>query len=73
MLWSGDLIDVQKFSASGVDLYIRLPSSELDKEKSSKVIVITTVTAGIVVITISALFLWCGMAKQRRKLSSLFI
>ncbi|KAK8312328.1 hypothetical protein V6Z12_D01G034400 [Gossypium hirsutum] len=65
MLWSGDLIDVQKFSASGVDLYIRLPSSELDKEKSSKVIVITTVTAGIVVITISALFLWCGMAKQR--------
>ncbi|PPD81867.1 hypothetical protein GOBAR_DD21195 [Gossypium barbadense] len=65
MLWSGDLIDVQKFSASGVDLYIRLPSSELDKEKSSKVIVITTVTAGIVVTTISALFLWCGMAKQR--------
>ncbi|KAK8312334.1 hypothetical protein V6Z12_D01G034700 [Gossypium hirsutum] len=65
MLWSGDLIDVQKFSASGVDLYIRLPSSELDKGKSSKVIVITTVTAGIVAITISALFLWCGMAKQR--------
>nr|KJB12744.1 hypothetical protein B456_002G034400 [Gossypium raimondii] len=31
MLWSGDLIDVQKFSNRGVDLYIRLPSSELGK------------------------------------------
>ncbi|KAB1670992.1 hypothetical protein [Gossypium barbadense] len=71
MFWSGDLIDVQKFPTRGVDLYIRLSSSELDKGKSSKVIVITTVTAGIVVITISALFLWCGMAKQRGKLSSL--
>ncbi|TYH29749.1 hypothetical protein ES288_A01G036800v1 [Gossypium darwinii] len=68
MFWSGDLIDVQKFSTSGVDLYdlyIRLPSSELDKGKKTKVIVITTVIAGIVVITISALFLWCRMAKQR--------
>ncbi|MBA0758935.1 hypothetical protein Gotri_021887 [Gossypium trilobum] len=70
MFWSVDLIDVQKFSTSGVDLYdlyIRLPSSELDKGKNTKVIVITTVIAGIVVITISALFLWCRMAKQRER------
>ncbi|TYH29750.1 hypothetical protein ES288_A01G036900v1 [Gossypium darwinii] len=65
MVWSGDLIDVQKFSTGGVDLYIRLPSSELDKGKSSKIIVITTVIAGIVVITISALFLWRRMAKHK--------
>ncbi|TYJ48098.1 hypothetical protein E1A91_A01G036100v1 [Gossypium mustelinum] len=65
MMWSGDLIDVQKFSTGGVDLYIRLPSSELDKGKSSKIIVITTVIAGIVVITISALFLWRRMAKHK--------
>ncbi|MFQ6641464.1 hypothetical protein Gotur_016383, partial [Gossypium turneri] len=31
MLWSRDLIDVQKFSNRGIDLYIRLPSSELGK------------------------------------------
>ncbi|PPS06034.1 hypothetical protein GOBAR_AA14624 [Gossypium barbadense] len=48
MLWSGDLIDVQKFPTRGVDLYIRLSSSELDKGKSTKVIAITTVIAGIV-------------------------
>ncbi|KAB1670764.1 hypothetical protein ES319_1Z138700v1, partial [Gossypium barbadense] len=29
MFWSGDLIDVQKFPTRGVDLYIRLSSSEL--------------------------------------------
>ncbi|TYH86352.1 hypothetical protein ES332_D01G036500v1 [Gossypium tomentosum] len=54
----------------GVDLYIRLPSSELDKVKSNKVIVITTVIGGIVVIAISALFLWCRMAKQREELAT---
>ncbi|PPD81874.1 hypothetical protein GOBAR_DD21202 [Gossypium barbadense] len=64
MIWSGDLIDVKE-SSRGVDLYIRLPASELDKGKSSKVIVITTVIAGIVVITISALFLRCRMLKHK--------
>ncbi|KAK8312333.1 hypothetical protein V6Z11_D01G033300, partial [Gossypium hirsutum] len=63
MFWSGDLIDVQKFPTRGVDLYIRLPSSELGKDTGFRVIVITTVTAGIVVITISTLFLWCRKAK----------
>ncbi|PPD82696.1 hypothetical protein GOBAR_DD20362 [Gossypium barbadense] len=53
MMWSGDLIDVQKFSTGGVDLYIRMPSSELDKGKSSKIIVITTVIAGIVLPVIN--------------------
>ncbi|XP_040943770.1 G-type lectin S-receptor-like serine/threonine-protein kinase At1g11330, partial [Gossypium hirsutum] len=65
MFWSGDLIDMQKFSTHGVDLYIRLPSSELDKGKSTKVIVITAVIVGIVTITIIMLFLWCWMAKRR--------
>ncbi|PPD81869.1 hypothetical protein GOBAR_DD21197 [Gossypium barbadense] len=65
MFWSGDLIDVQKFPTRGVDLYIRLPSSELDQVKSSKIIVITTVIAGILIITISTLFLWCRIAKYK--------
>ncbi|KAF7842197.1 G-type lectin S-receptor-like serine/threonine-protein kinase [Senna tora] len=29
MFWSGDLIDIQKFPYGGVDLYIRLPNSDL--------------------------------------------
>ncbi|KAL1289333.1 hypothetical protein AAHE18_20G049800 [Arachis hypogaea] len=31
MLWSGNLIDIQRFSMGGTDLYIRVPSSELGK------------------------------------------
>ncbi|TYI95952.1 hypothetical protein E1A91_D01G035200v1 [Gossypium mustelinum] len=65
MLWSGDLIDVQKFSNRGVDLYIRLPSSELDKG-NSEIIVITTVISGmVVIIIISALLLLRRMGQQR--------
>ncbi|TYG81872.1 hypothetical protein ES288_D01G040300v1 [Gossypium darwinii] len=52
MFWSGDLIDMQKFSTQRVNLYIRLPSSEL-------------VIVGIVTTTIIMLFLWCWMAKRR--------
>ncbi|PPD81868.1 hypothetical protein GOBAR_DD21196 [Gossypium barbadense] len=68
MLWSGDLIDVQKyFSNRGVDLYIRLPSSELDKG-NSEIIVITTVVSGmVVIIIISALLLLRRMGQQRDK------
>ncbi|KAG8365424.1 hypothetical protein BUALT_Bualt18G0103500 [Buddleja alternifolia] len=32
MMWDEDLIDVQKFSSNGADLYIRLADSELGKE-----------------------------------------
>ncbi|XP_020970150.1 G-type lectin S-receptor-like serine/threonine-protein kinase At1g11330 [Arachis ipaensis] len=31
MLWSGNLIDIQRFSMGGTDLYIRVPSSELEQ------------------------------------------
>ncbi|WRX29277.1 S-locus glycoprotein domain - like 10 [Theobroma cacao] len=65
MLWSGNLIDIQKFPSRGVDLYIRLASSELDKKEKSKVIVIVTVVVGIIIITISTFFLWSWMAKHR--------
>ncbi|XP_052875514.1 G-type lectin S-receptor-like serine/threonine-protein kinase At1g11330 [Gossypium arboreum] len=64
MIWSGDLIDMQKFSTHGVDLYFRLPSSELDKGKSNKVIVIAAIIVGTVTITIMILFLWCWLKEE---------
>ncbi|PPD66887.1 hypothetical protein GOBAR_DD36233 [Gossypium barbadense] len=71
MLWSRDLIDVQKFSNRGVNLYIRLPSSELDKG-NSEIIVITTVISGMVMILIiSALFLLRRMGQQRGGVTSM--
>ncbi|XVF79414.1 hypothetical protein PTKIN_Ptkin14bG0220700 [Pterospermum kingtungense] len=67
MFWSGDLIDIQKFPSRGVDLYIRLASSELDKGKNTKtIIVFTTVIGGTIIISIFIL-LWSCMAKERGK------
>ncbi|XVF18248.1 hypothetical protein REPUB_Repub11eG0004900 [Reevesia pubescens] len=66
MFWSGNLIDLQKFSGHGVDLYIRLASSELDRKKDrSKVVLITTVIVGIIFIPTSTFLLWSWMAKHR--------
>ncbi|XWS10292.1 hypothetical protein CRYUN_Cryun39dG0063300 [Craigia yunnanensis] len=71
MFWTGNLIDIQKLSSRGVDLYIRLASSELDKKKDkSTIIVITTVVVGIIIITISTFLLWSRMAKYGRKQKS---
>ncbi|XP_022720541.1 G-type lectin S-receptor-like serine/threonine-protein kinase At1g11330 [Durio zibethinus] len=69
MLWSGNLTDIQQFSNGGIDLYIRVASSELDKTKhNSIVIIVIPVILGIIIIIISTLFFWRWMAKQRAKM-----
>ncbi|MED6131482.1 hypothetical protein PIB30_010235 [Stylosanthes scabra] len=62
MLWTGNLIDIQKFSMGGTDLYIRVPSSELDEDKkknhASVIIAVTLSVAGTIGIVICAFILW---------------
>ncbi|XWS65052.1 hypothetical protein CRYUN_Cryun05aG0057800 [Craigia yunnanensis] len=66
MSWSKDLIDLQKFSGGGIDLYIRLAQSELDKKNNITMIIIVTVVLGIIIIiAISIFFLLRWMAKDR--------
>ncbi|XP_059668745.1 G-type lectin S-receptor-like serine/threonine-protein kinase At1g11330 [Cornus florida] len=38
MQWSGDLIDIQKFSFGGADLYIRIAYSELGRKKKREML-----------------------------------
>ncbi|KAG8365445.1 hypothetical protein BUALT_Bualt18G0105600 [Buddleja alternifolia] len=57
MIWDEGLIDVQKFSSDGADLYIRLADSELGNKKDQKAIVATTVVLGIIFISACAYFL----------------
>ncbi|XP_010268928.1 PREDICTED: G-type lectin S-receptor-like serine/threonine-protein kinase At1g11330 [Nelumbo nucifera] len=64
MYWSGSLIDMQKFSSGGVDLYIRLAYSEFGR-KDSKVIIITTVVIGTAIIGVITYFSWMWTAKLR--------
>ncbi|XVF06864.1 hypothetical protein REPUB_Repub06bG0087900 [Reevesia pubescens] len=65
MSWSQKLVDIQKFSKGGIDLYIRLAHSELDKDKDIHRIIIITVVIGIVINAISTYFLWRWIAKHK--------
>ncbi|GLT45637.1 hypothetical protein SLA2020_194560 [Shorea laevis] len=58
MSWNGTLIDIQKFSSAGMDLYIRLAYSELEQKKDVKlIIIITTVIVGTIIFCICTLFI----------------
>ncbi|KAK2644258.1 hypothetical protein Ddye_019453 [Dipteronia dyeriana] len=64
MTWTGSLIDLQKFSDGGADLYIRLANSELEK-KDNKVVVIVPVVAGTFTCAICIFFVCKWMAKHK--------
>ncbi|XP_027335215.1 G-type lectin S-receptor-like serine/threonine-protein kinase At1g11330 [Abrus precatorius] len=73
MFWSRDLIDTQKFSSGGVDLYIRLPPSELEKHslfkrKHKTLIVPVGVTIGMITLVGCAYLLWKWTAKSIGKI-----
>ncbi|KAL8460254.1 hypothetical protein ACS0TY_031971 [Phlomoides rotata] len=65
MLWSDTLIDVQDFNGVGVDLYIRLASSELDTHKDNKklfiIVPVVTASLGIIIFIFIAR---CWMVKR---------
>ncbi|KAF5472071.1 hypothetical protein F2P56_008817 [Juglans regia] len=65
MSWSSDLIDSQKFSTGGVDLYVRVAYSELDKKGEVKVIITVTVVLGSLFIAICIFFLCRRKAKRK--------
>ncbi|KAK3032620.1 hypothetical protein RJ639_036580, partial [Escallonia herrerae] len=67
MLWSGNLIDIVKFRESddGVDLYVRLAYSELDKKKNMDLIIAVTVITGSVSLVLVTIIAWKCMAKGK--------
>ncbi|XP_057428745.1 G-type lectin S-receptor-like serine/threonine-protein kinase At1g11300 isoform X1 [Lotus japonicus] len=67
MTWSGNIIDTQKFSSEGIDLGIRVASSELDRGRTNKAIITISVIAGLVILVISAYFLWKNFARKRKR------
>ncbi|KAJ6416476.1 hypothetical protein OIU84_002354 [Salix udensis] len=71
MAWTGNLIDIQKFSEGGADLNIRLAYTEFDKKRNLKVIISMSVIGGATAIFICVFFSWKWMATHReRKLRS---
>ncbi|XP_073268637.1 G-type lectin S-receptor-like serine/threonine-protein kinase At1g11330 isoform X2 [Populus alba] len=73
MAWTGNLIDIQKFSEGGTDLNIRLAYTELvaDNKRNMKVIISMSVIVGAIAIFICVFFSWKWMGTHReRKLIS---
>ncbi|PIA58004.1 hypothetical protein AQUCO_00500142v1 [Aquilegia coerulea] len=66
MWWHGNLIDMQRFSMDGVDLYIRVAHSELD-EKNMMLVSIVVVLAGLLVATVCMYIFWKWAMKKKRK------
>ncbi|XP_074269995.1 G-type lectin S-receptor-like serine/threonine-protein kinase SD1-13 isoform X2 [Silene latifolia] len=67
MSWTGTLIDIQQFSTTGVDLYLRLPHSELGNSKKIKIIVGVTVASGIAtLVAIGYFYYYRRKAKRER-------
>ncbi|KAK4439266.1 G-type lectin S-receptor-like serine/threonine-protein kinase [Sesamum alatum] len=67
MQWTDILIDVQKFSGGGGDLYIRLAHSDLDNKKDQTAIIAITIVLGFIIIAICTYFLlnWYRGRKQK--------
>ncbi|KAF8090675.1 hypothetical protein N665_0469s0012 [Sinapis alba] len=64
MLWSGDLVDMQSFLGSGIDLNIRLAHSEL-KTHSNRAIMITAPVLGVALVAAICVLLACRRFKKR--------
>ncbi|KAL9243553.1 hypothetical protein vseg_017428 [Gypsophila vaccaria] len=68
MTWNGKLIDTQVFSASGVDLYLRLAHSELGHHKDVKIIAGVTVGSGITaLVAIMLVYFYCSRKAEKER------
>ncbi|XP_031395824.1 G-type lectin S-receptor-like serine/threonine-protein kinase At1g11330 isoform X2 [Punica granatum] len=65
MVWYLELVDIQKFSENGVDLYIRVAASEIDKNSVSRVKIIVALIVGVIGLAFSGYFMWRWISKSR--------
>ncbi|KAJ0250568.1 Protein kinase domain-containing protein [Hirschfeldia incana] len=63
MLWSGELVDMQSFLGSGIDLYIRLAHSEL-KTHSKRVLMVTATVPSVAFVAAVCVLLACRELKK---------
>ncbi|KAF8038825.1 hypothetical protein BT93_B1388 [Corymbia citriodora subsp. variegata] len=64
MFWIGDLIDLQKFSVGGTNLYVRLAHSELDDKGHLREIIAPIVIIGTLTVTIAT---WFARRKAKKR------
>ncbi|KAI6703895.1 hypothetical protein NL676_013031 [Syzygium grande] len=72
MHWSGDLLDLQKFSIGGTDVYLHLAHTDLvyvairsaDEKTNLRTIVAATAVTGTIILVIALCFAWKKVKKQ---------
>ncbi|KAK8648515.1 hypothetical protein V6N13_129265 [Hibiscus sabdariffa] len=67
VMWFGDLIDVKQLQTEGQDLYIRVPASETEVKKKSKV-KLAIILATLIAPFLGFLLVFCYICRSRRKL-----
>ncbi|XP_020224182.1 G-type lectin S-receptor-like serine/threonine-protein kinase At1g11300 [Cajanus cajan] len=58
MSWTANLIDIRQFTYGGLDLYVRVAYTELDKDRNMILIISITVTIGTTLIVTCAYIMW---------------
>ncbi|KAK4484190.1 hypothetical protein RD792_011412 [Penstemon davidsonii] len=72
MSWSGPLVDFQRFNGVGIDLFIRLESSELDNHSDRLlVIIIIPVLVGFAVICFVIIIAWFWNKRKDTRFSDI--
>ncbi|KAL2475512.1 G-type lectin S-receptor-like serine/threonine-protein kinase [Abeliophyllum distichum] len=62
--WFEDLLDIRKYSEGGQDLYVRMPSSELDSSKKSKRTAVVASVSVISFLLVLGLISWFAFRKK---------
>ncbi|KAH6792844.1 S-locus lectin protein kinase family protein [Perilla frutescens var. hirtella] len=65
MFWNDALIDIQKFTGVGVDLFLRLSASELENPKDQRLHIIIPLVLTLVCVSILVSIAWCWKAKRK--------
>ncbi|KAL3615027.1 hypothetical protein CASFOL_040688 [Castilleja foliolosa] len=71
MFWVHEtLIDIQQFNGVGPDIYIRLASSDLDRNKDKRlvIIIIIPVVVGFAFVSTCMFLAWCRLTKRKGRL-----
>ncbi|XP_054778568.1 G-type lectin S-receptor-like serine/threonine-protein kinase At1g11330 isoform X2 [Prosopis cineraria] len=69
MSWKGNLIDIQQFPIGGLDLYVRLAYSDLEKGRHVRTIIIIIAIIGTIIIAFGAYVLWKRIVKHSERKS----
>ncbi|KAK7395393.1 hypothetical protein VNO78_15950 [Psophocarpus tetragonolobus] len=69
MSWTVNLLDIQQFSSGGLDLYVKVDHTELDKRTNKTIIITITVIIGtVIMVACACAYFMCRTSKHPAKI-----